>query len=99
MVGRAAALLVLGTALGLYYAFHDRPWSASTWWDIAFVSFALIPACFGLVWLVLPLWDAPGLIWPGPAFGLAAPLFHPVAPAPPETFCNPFAATPIAFWF
>ena len=53
MVGRAAALLALGTALALYYAFHDRLWNASTWWDIGFIALALIPACFALVWLVL----------------------------------------------
>ena len=59
MVGRAAALLVLGTALALYYAFHDRLWNASTWWDIAFIALVLIPACFALVWLVLPLRNLP----------------------------------------
>src|SRR5207249_3953 len=62
LVGRVAALLVLGAALGLYYAFHDRLWSASTWWDIAFISLALIPASFALVWLVLPLRRGRGLV-------------------------------------
>ena len=99
MVGRAAALLVLGTALGLYYAFHDRLWNASTWWDIAFVSFALIPACFALVWIVLPLRDAPGLMWAGLAFGLAALLLHLVGASTPENFCKLFGVTAFGFWF
>ena len=99
MVGRAAALLAVGTALGLYYAFHDRLWNASTWWDIAFLSFVLIPACFALVWLVLPLRDAPGLIWVGLAFGLAALLLHLVGASTPENFCKLFGVTAFGFWF
>jgi len=86
MVGRAAALLVLGTALALYYAFHDRLWNASTWWDIAFIALVLIPACFALVWLVLPLRNMPGLLGVGLAFVVLAFLFH-------------FGVTAVGFWF
>jgi hypothetical protein len=99
MVGRAAALLALGAALGLYYAFHDRLWDASTWWDIAFVSLALIPACFALVWLVLPLRETSGLAWAGLGFGLAAFVFHLVGASTPENFCKLFGVTAIGFWF
>ncbi len=55
MVGRVAALLTLGAALALYYAFHERLWSASDWWDVAFLGLVLMPAVFALVLLVLPL--------------------------------------------
>jgi hypothetical protein len=99
MVGRAPALLVLGTALGLFYAFHDRLWNASTWWDIAFLAFALIPACFALVWLVLPLRDAPGLLGAGLAFGVLALLFNLAGWSTPENFCKLFGVTAVGFWF
>src|SRR5512133_500172 len=99
MVGRAAALLVLGTALALYYAFHDRLWNASTWWDIAFIALVLIPACFALVWLVLPLRDMPGLLGVGLAFGVLAFLFHVAGWNTPENFCKLFGVTAVGFWF
>jgi hypothetical protein len=99
MVGRAAALLTLGTALGLYYAFHDRLWNASTWWDIAFLALVLIPACFAMVWLLLPLRDAPGLLAAGLAFGVLALLFHLAGWNTPENFSKLFGATAIGFWF
>jgi hypothetical protein len=99
MVGRAAALLALGTALGLYYAFHERLWNASTWWDIAFIGLALIPACFALVWLVLPLHTAPGLLTAGLAFGVFAFVFHVAGANTPENFCKLFGVTAVGFWF
>src|SRR5438094_2127788 len=99
MVGRAAALLILGTALALYYAFHDRLWNASTWWDIAFLALVLIPACFALVWLLLPLRNAPGLLAVGLAFGVLALLFHLAGWGTPENFCKLFGVTAVGFWF
>jgi hypothetical protein len=53
---RSAAFVALAAALGLYYAFHESLWNESLWADIAFMSFVLIPAVFGLVYLALPLW-------------------------------------------
>jgi hypothetical protein len=99
MVGRAAALLVVGTALALYYAFHDRLWDASTGWDIAFLALVLIPACFALVWLVLPLRTAPGLLAAGLAFGVLALLFHLAGWSTPENFSKLFGVTAVGFWF
>jgi hypothetical protein len=99
MVGRAAALLALGVALGLYFAFHDRLWDVSTWWDIAFIALLLIPACFALVWLVLPLrsWRWAPLLALG--FGLFAFLFHLTDWNTAENFCKLFGVTAVAFWF
>jgi hypothetical protein len=99
MVGRAAALLVLGTALALYYAFHEKLWNASTWWDIAFIALVVIPACFALVWLVLPLRNVPGLLAVGLAFGVLAFLFHVAGWNTPENFCKLFGVTAVGFWF
>jgi hypothetical protein len=99
MVGRAAALLALGTALALYYTFHESLWSASTWWDISFLALLLIPACFALVWLLLPLRSAPGLLAAGFVFGMLALVLHFAGFKTPENFCKLFAVTAVGFWF
>jgi hypothetical protein len=99
MVGRAAALLALGTALALYYTFHESLWSASTWWDISFLALLLIPACFALVWLLLPLRTAPGLLAAGFVFGVLALVLHFAGFSTPENFCKLFAVTAVGFWF
>jgi len=99
MVGRAAAVLGLLAALALYYSFHDRLWNATLWWDIAFLAFVLIPACFALVWLVLPLrtWRwTPALAG---AFGVLALLCNLAGWSTPENFCKLFGVTFVAFWF
>jgi hypothetical protein len=99
MVGRASALLALGVPLGLYYAFHDRLWDASTWWDIAFLGAVLIPACFALVWLVLPLRLGRGLLAVGIALGVLAWALHFAGWGGAENFAKLFAVTAIGFWF
>jgi hypothetical protein len=98
-VGRASALLVLLAALALYYAFHDRLWNSSTWWDIAFIGLVLIPACFALVWLVLPLRTGRGLLAVGIAFGVLAWAFHVAGWNTAENFCKLFGVTAIGFAF
>jgi hypothetical protein len=98
-VGRAAALLALLAALALYYAFHDRLWDASTWWDIAFISLVLIPACFALVWLVLPFRGARGLLAVGIGLGVLAWACHVAGWNTAENFCKLFAVTAVGFAF
>jgi hypothetical protein len=60
LVGRVASLLgaprviafgLLAVALGLYYGFHTSLPNTSTWGDVAFLSFVLIPAVLALVYL------------------------------------------------
>jgi hypothetical protein len=99
MVGRAAALLALGTALALYFAFHERLWSASKWWDIAFIALVVIPACFALVWVVLPLRSWSRLWVAALSFAVAALLFHLAGWGTPENFCKLFAASALGFVF
>ena len=99
MVGRASALLALGVGLGLYYALHDRLWDASTWWDIAFLSFVLIPACFALVWIMLPLWSWRWIGLAGIGFGVVALLFHLIGWSTPENFCKLIGVSAVGFWF
>ncbi len=98
-MGRAAALLALLAALALYYAFHDRLWNSSTWWDIAFIGLVLIPACFALVWLVLPLRTGRGLLAVGLAFGVLAWAFHVAEWNTAENFAKLFGVTAIGFAF
>jgi hypothetical protein len=98
-VGRAAAVLGLGVALALYYALHDRLWNASTWWDIAFISFVLIPACFALIWFALPFRDLPGLLFIGLGFGTLALLCHLAGWNTPENFAKLFGVAAVGFWF
>ena len=52
---RAAALLAVLTVLAVYYAVSERLPGLSTWGDVAFLGFGLIPAFFALPWLALPL--------------------------------------------
>jgi hypothetical protein len=99
MVGRAAALLILGAGLGLYYAFHERLWDGSTGWDVAFFALVLIPACFAFVWLALPLRHWRGLLPAAIAFGLLAVVFHVADWTTPENFSKFFALAAIGFWF
>jgi hypothetical protein len=98
-VGRAAALLVLLAALGLYYAFHDRLWKASTWWDVAFLAFVLIPAVLALIWLVLPLRTARGLVPTAVGLAVLAWAFHEAGWPTPENFCKLFAVAFVGFAF
>ncbi len=91
--------LVLGTVLALYYAFHDTLWEASTWWDIAFIALVLIPACFALVWLVLPLRNWRWLWVAALSFGVSALLFHLAGWSTPENFCKLFGVSALGLWF
>jgi hypothetical protein len=70
-VGRATAVLsprrwaALAAALGVlvaYYLLVHRLWDASLWWDIAWLDLALLPAVFGLVWIVLPAFRSRGVL-------------------------------------
>jgi hypothetical protein len=99
VVGRTAALLALGAALGFYYAFHESLWDASTWWDVAFLSIFLIPACFVLVWLALPLWRARGLLPTALALAALTWALHVAGRGTPENFGKLAVTTLIGFWF
>jgi hypothetical protein len=99
MVGRAAALLGLAAGLGAYYALHDRLWDASTWWDVAFLSVVVIPACLGLVWFALPLREDRRLLVFAAVFAALTFAFHVAGWGTPENFAKLAAVTAVAFWF
>ena len=62
---RWAALAALAAALAVYTAVAGRLWDAGLWPDALFLSFVLFPATLALIWLVLPLRAAPGLLAAG----------------------------------
>ena len=105
---RASPVLTRGVLLALdagllaaYYTASESLWSASTWWDVAFIALVLIPAVFLPVLLVLPLWRAPArwLFLAGLGLvGLAA-VFQVVGWDAPAGFAKFGAVTALGFWF
>jgi hypothetical protein len=107
VVGRVApvltrprlVLLAIGVALLAYYVASESLWSAGTWWDIAFLAFALIPAVFALVWFVLPAWGARGTGAVGLAFAAVAIACSLADLDIAANFAKLGAMTFLAFWF
>jgi hypothetical protein len=98
-VGRAASLLALVAAIGAYDWLHARLWSASNWWDVAFLAFVVIPASFAIVWLLLPLRTARGLLPAAMALGVLAVVFHVAGWHTPENLVKFVAIVFAGFWF
>ena len=97
-----AALFGLDAALlAVYYSISESLWSASTWWDVAFISLVLIPAVFLLVYLVLPLWRTQPLhlFLAGVAFIALAAIFQIVGWDAPAGFAKLGAVTALGWWF
>jgi hypothetical protein len=65
---RLVALGTLAAALAAYFAFHESLPDIPLWWDIALLSFVIIPAVFATVFAVLPLWNMRGVGLVGVAF-------------------------------
>ena len=99
MVGRVAALLGLLAALALYDTFHARLWSASTWWDVAFIAAVLMPLSFAVDWVLLPSRDAHWVLPAGLGLAVVAVLFHVAGWATPENVSKLCAVTLVGFWF
>jgi hypothetical protein len=96
---RLAALVVLAAALAVYFAVHASLPRLTVWWDIAVLSFLVIPAVFATVLLLLPLWRAPGrwvvgVVCAGLAVGFSAAGWSGAA-----SFAKLGAATFLAWWF
>ncbi len=69
---RALALAALLAALAAWDAFAEELPDLGEWGDVAFVALVLIPASFAVVWLLLPLARARGLIPVTIALGVLA---------------------------
>jgi len=98
---RAAAFVSLAAAVGIYYGAHQWLFDLSLWGTIAWLSFVVIPAVFGLVYLVLPLWRAPTmwLLLAGVGFGALAVVLQLAGAGPVSTFAKLAAMTAIGWCF
>jgi hypothetical protein len=98
---RLAAFVALTAALGLYYGFHTSLPNTSTWGDVAFLSFVLIPAVLGLVYLALPLRAARELqlVLVAISFAILAVLLHEAGLNTLSDFAKLGAMAFTAFWF
>ena len=92
---------MLAVALGLYYGFHASLPNTSTWGDVAFLSFVLMPAVLGLVYLALPLRAARELqlILVAIAFAILAVILHQAELNTLADFAKLGAMAFAAFWF
>jgi hypothetical protein len=98
---RAAAFVALSAVLAVYYATHESWFTLSLWWDIAWLSFVLIPAVFLLVWLVLPAWsmELRRLFAIAVGFGVAAVVLQVAGASPVANFAKLGAMTFAAWCF
>ncbi len=69
---RAAAFVLLAAALAVYFAVHTSLPNLSLGWDVAALSFLILPAVFATVLLLLPLCRGPGRLSVGVGLGLVA---------------------------
>jgi hypothetical protein len=96
---RAAAGVAVLAALIAYYVWQRSLPQLGLWGDIAFIAVVLIPAVFALVWFVLPLRRALGLLPVGlAAIVLVAALQKAGVPIA-ANFVKLGATTALAFWF
>ena len=98
---RLAAFGVLAVGLGVYYRFHESLPDTSTWGDVAFLSFVLMPAVLALVYLVLPLAAAKEaqLLLVAIAFAVLAVVLHQAELDALADFAKLGAMAFAAFWF
>jgi hypothetical protein len=99
VVVRAAALLGVLAALVAWYEVARHLGGLSHWRAILLIVLVLMPACFLLVWLALPLWNSRlllpvGIVLVGLAI-LLAKLDEPVG----SNFCKLGALTLLGWWF
>jgi hypothetical protein len=93
------ALACLLLVVGLYTAFGGGLPELSTNVDVAFIAVLVIPAVFGIVWLVLPWRDARGLLPIGLAFAALALLLREAGADTLFDLAKLLALTALGFWF
>jgi len=98
---RAAALIVLSTALGVYYVVADSIPVSGLWTQVYLLWFLVIPAVFGFVWLALPAWAAPlrQLLTATVVFAAAAVVLQATGASPVANFAKLGAMTLGAWCF
>jgi hypothetical protein len=87
--------------LGVYYGVSDSLRNFTVWWEVAILSFLVIPAVFGLVYIALPIWRAPAtrLLVGGLAVAVLAVVFQVTGLVVVANFAKLGAVTLLAFWF
>jgi hypothetical protein len=107
MVGRPSSVLerrylgfaALAAGLAAYYAWSEKLWNASLWWDVAWLTLVLLPAVFGVVWFLLPFWRAHGLALAAIAFAVLSVLLSLADLGALANFSKLVTMTLIGFWF
>ena len=96
---RAAALGALLAALCAWDAFAGELPTVPDGWDVAIVAVALVPATYAVVWLLLPLAEARGLLLLAVATGAAAALLQLADLDASFNVAKLVAYTLVGFWF
>jgi hypothetical protein len=96
---RAGAFGLLAVVVGVYYTVAKSLPNLTVWWEVAILSFIILPAVFGLTYLALPLWRARGLLLVGIAIGILAAVLEVADLAVLANFAKLAAVTLIAWWF
>ena len=98
-MGRAAAVLALLGALVGWYEAAPHVGGLSLWPSILLVAFVVMPACFTLVWLALPLWSHRLSLALGAGCVVAALAFSWAGLPVGSNFCKLGALTFLGWWF
>lgn len=98
MVRAAALLALLGALVGWYEASTDVG-ALSLWHAILLIAIVLMPACFLLVWLALPLWKSRWTLPAAVALVVLALVLSAVHYPIGSNFCKLGALTLFGWWF
>jgi hypothetical protein len=98
-LARTLTLLVLLGALVAWYETARHLGGLSLWPTILLIAFVLMPACFLLVWLALPLWSHRLLLPAGVVLVGLAILLAKVDEPVGSNFCKLGALTLLGWWF
>jgi hypothetical protein len=96
---RYAAFAALAGALAAYYAGSESLWSASVWWDVAWLTLVLLPAVFAVVWFLLPFWRSRPLPFAAGAFAVLSVLLSLASLGALANFSKLVTMTLLGFWF
>ena len=96
---RVAAFAALALVLGVYYAVAESLTNFTIWWEVAILSFLVMPAVFALLYLALPLWRARGLALVGIATSVLAAALDVAGLDVLANFAKLGAVMLLAFWF
>ncbi|MDX6511521.1 MAG: hypothetical protein QOE36_1025, partial [Gaiellaceae bacterium] len=96
---RFAAFAALAIAVVVYYETHASWPRFSVWPDVTFLAFLILPAVFGLVVLLLPLWPRRWIGYAGAGLAVLAVLCDWADFAVAGNFAKLFATTFVGWWF